>query len=103
MSNCQPKLFYFTGHELVWSSHKLIRAVCIPPPITQGKHCILDVSGNAIWRLQVASLHPIAIFIRPKSVDMIMEMNRRMSREQAEKTYERAIKLELEFGEFFTG
>jgi guanylate kinase len=68
----------------------------------KGKHCILDVSGNAIRRLQVANLHPIAIFIRPKSVDSIMEMNRRMSREQAEKTYERAIKLELEFGEYFT-
>merc|ERR1712243_294847 len=68
----------------------------------EGKHCILDVSGNAIRRLQVANLHPIAIFIRPKSVDIIMEMNRRMSREQAEKTYERAIKLEMEFGEYFT-
>ncbi|XP_038051206.1 disks large homolog 1-like isoform X2 [Patiria miniata] len=68
----------------------------------KGKHCILDVSGNAIRRLQVANLHPIAIFIRPKSVESVMEMNRRMSREQAEKTYERAIKLEIEFGEFFT-
>lgn len=38
----------------------------------QGKHCILDVSGNAIKRLQVAQLYPIAIFIKPKSVDAIM-------------------------------
>lgn len=38
----------------------------------QGKHCILDVSGNAIKRLQVAALYPIAIFIRPKSVEAIM-------------------------------
>lgn len=39
---------------------------------SQGKHCILDVSGNAIKRLQVAQLYPIAIFIKPKSVDWIM-------------------------------
>ena len=38
----------------------------------KGKHCILDVSGNAIKRLQVAQLHPIAIFIKPKSVDSVM-------------------------------
>lgn len=38
----------------------------------QGKHCILDVSGNAIKRLQVAQLHPIAIFVKPKSVESIM-------------------------------
>lgn len=36
------------------------------------KHCILDVSGNAIKRLQVAQLYPIAIFIRPKTVESIM-------------------------------
>ncbi|XP_065363629.1 disks large 1 tumor suppressor protein isoform X3 [Calliphora vicina] len=69
----------------------------------KGKHCILDVSGNAIKRLQVAQLYPIAVFIKPKSVDSIMEMNRRMTEEQAKKTYERAIKMEQEFGEYFTG
>jgi len=68
----------------------------------KGKHCILDVSGNAIKRLQVAQLHPIAIFIKPKSVESIMEMNKRMTEEQAKKTYERALKMEQEFCEYFT-
>ncbi|KAK6628317.1 Disks large 1 [Polyplax serrata] len=68
----------------------------------RGKHCILDVSGNAIKRLQVAQLFPIAIFIKPKSVESIMEMNKRMTEEQAKKTYERAIKMEQEFAEYFT-
>nr|CAI5858063.1 unnamed protein product [Callosobruchus analis] len=68
----------------------------------KGKHCILDVSGNAIKRLQVAQLYPIAIFIKPKSVESIMEMNKRMTEEQAKKTYERALKMEQEFGEYFT-
>ncbi|XP_057666210.1 disks large 1 tumor suppressor protein isoform X31 [Diorhabda carinulata] len=68
----------------------------------KGKHCILDVSGNAIKRLQVAQLYPIAIFVKPKSVESIMEMNKRMTEEQAKKTFERAIKMEQEFGEYFT-
>ncbi|XP_063893745.1 disks large 1 tumor suppressor protein isoform X10 [Helicoverpa armigera] len=68
----------------------------------KGKHCILDVSGNAIKRLQVAQLYPIAIFIKPKSIESIMEMNKRMTEEQAKKTYERALKMEQEFAEYFT-
>ncbi|XP_015840483.1 disks large 1 tumor suppressor protein isoform X6 [Tribolium castaneum] len=68
----------------------------------KGKHCILDVSGNAIKRLQVAQLFPIAIFIKPKSVESIMEMNKRMTEEQAKKTFERSLKMEQEFGEYFT-
>ncbi|XP_068122787.1 disks large homolog 2 isoform X2 [Hyperolius riggenbachi] len=68
----------------------------------RGKHCILDVSGNAIKRLQVAQLFPIAIFIKPKSVDSLMEISKRLTEEQAKKTYDRALKLEQEFGEFFT-
>ncbi|XP_041948717.1 disks large homolog 2 isoform X14 [Alosa sapidissima] len=68
----------------------------------RGKHCILDVSGNAIKRLQVAQLYPIAIFIKPRSIESLMEMNKRLTEEQARKTYDRAMKLEQEFGEFFT-
>lgn len=40
--------------------------------VIQGKHCILDVSGNAIKRLQMANLHPIAIFIRPRNIENIL-------------------------------
>nr|XP_028587804.1 disks large homolog 1 isoform X3 [Podarcis muralis] len=68
----------------------------------KGKHCILDVSGNAIKRLQIAQLHPISVFIKPKSVENIMEMNKRLTDEQARKTFERAMKLEQEFTEHFT-
>ncbi|XP_028277822.1 disks large homolog 2 isoform X11 [Parambassis ranga] len=68
----------------------------------RGKHCILDVSGNAIKRLQVAHLYPIAIFIKPKSIESLMDMNKRLTEEQAKKTFDRAMRLEQEFGEFFT-
>lgn len=31
------------------------------------------------------------------------EMNKRMTEEQAKKTFDRALKMESEFGEYFTG
>ncbi|XP_054886991.1 disks large homolog 3-like isoform X4 [Poeciliopsis prolifica] len=68
----------------------------------RGKHCILDVSGNAIKRLQQAQLYPIAIFIKPKSVEALMEMNKRQTYEQANKIFDKAVKLEQDFGEYFT-
>ncbi|KAM4621276.1 disks large homolog 3 isoform 2-T2 [Polymixia lowei] len=68
----------------------------------RGKHCILDVSGNAIKRLQQAQLYSIAIFIKPKSIEALMEMNKRQTYEQANKVFDKAIKLEQEFGEYFT-
>ncbi|XP_005997208.1 disks large homolog 3 isoform X3 [Latimeria chalumnae] len=83
--------------NLYGTSIQSVRAVA-----ERGKHCILDVSGNAIKRLQQAQLHPIAIFIKPKSIEALMEMNRRQTYEQANKMYDKATKLEQEFGEYFT-
>merc|ERR1719427_163447 len=69
---------------------------------TQGKHCILDVSGNAIKRLQSAGLWPIAIFIKPPNVQWLMEINKRLIDEQARRIFDRAEKQEREFAECFT-
>jgi len=30
----------------------------------QGRHCILDVSGNAIKRLHAAGIYPISVFVK---------------------------------------
>nr|XP_032834434.1 discs large homolog 1-like protein isoform X2 [Petromyzon marinus] len=86
----------YNGH-LYGTSVQSVRNVA-----EKGKHCILDVSGNAIKRLQIAQLYPVAIFIKPKSMENILEMNKRLSEEQARKAMERALKLEQEFGEFFS-
>ncbi|XP_078403125.1 disks large homolog 3 isoform X3 [Cetorhinus maximus] len=83
--------------NLYGTSIQSVRAVA-----ERGKHCILDVSGNAIKRLQLALLYSIAIFIKPRSVQSLMEMNKRQTEEQATKTFDKALKLEQEFGEFFT-
>jgi len=68
----------------------------------KGKHCILDVSGNAIKRLQAARIYPIAVFVKPRDVDFIISVNRNMSAEQAKKSFDRACRLESEFLEYFT-
>ena len=69
----------------------------------RGKHCILDVSGNAIKRLQAARLFPVAIFVRPVSTGFINKVNdNRLSEEQCEKIYNRAVRLETDFVQYFT-
>ncbi|XP_070616256.1 disks large homolog 3 [Erythrolamprus reginae] len=83
--------------NLYGTSVQSVRAVA-----ERGKHCILDVSGNAIKRLQQAQLYPVAVFIKPKSIEALMEMNRRQTYEQANKVFDKAMKLEQEFGEYFT-
>jgi len=69
----------------------------------RGKHCILDVSGNAIKRLQSARLYPIAIFLKPSDPTFIMSINDRMTEEQADKAFNRALRLEHDFINYFTG
>jgi len=68
----------------------------------RGKHCILDVSGNAIKRLQSARLYPIAIFLKPSDPTFILSINDRMTEEQADKAFNRALRLEHDFINYFT-
>ncbi|KAK6058661.1 PDZ/DHR/GLGF domain protein [Cooperia oncophora] len=69
----------------------------------QGRHCILDVSGNAIRRLQsVANIYPIAIFIKPSSHHHIMQLDHSMNEEEAMQQYQRCQRLEQTFGDLFT-
>ncbi|CAI5454599.1 unnamed protein product [Caenorhabditis angaria] len=81
----------------------------------QGRHCILDVSGNAIRRLQsVANIQPISIFIKPSSPHQIIDLDRQMaasrpthddrplSEEEASAQYQRCQRIEQTFGDLFT-
>ncbi|PAA48131.1 hypothetical protein BOX15_Mlig003302g1 [Macrostomum lignano] len=67
-----------------------------------GRHCLLDVSGGAIHRLESAGLPPIVLFVRPASVQNILELKPGIAEDQAAKMYDRAVKLEVEFGNLFT-
>lgn len=66
------------------------------------KNCVLDVTGSAIKRLQQIDLHPIAILIKPRSPFSIMEMDKHKTDREAEKLFDRALKTEHEFAQYFT-
>lgn len=67
-----------------------------------GKHCLLNISPKAIKRLHEANIYPITILIKPKSIDSLLEMNKRWSYEEAARAMEHANRLEQEFGIYFT-
>lgn len=68
-----------------------------------GKHCLLNISPKAIKRLHEANIYPITIFIKPKSIESLLEMNKRWSHEEAAAAMENANRLEQDFGIYFTG
>jgi len=67
-----------------------------------GKHCLLNISPKAIKRLHEANIYPISILIKPKSIESLLEMNKRWSHEEALVAMEHANRLEQEFGSYFT-
>ncbi|CBY43771.1 unnamed protein product [Oikopleura dioica] len=67
-----------------------------------GKHCILDVSGGALRRLSDAQLPAIAIYIKPRSVESLMESNKRLSEAAALQIIQQCQRLEADFAEQFT-
>uniref|UniRef100_A0A8R1DLF4 Uncharacterized protein n=1 Tax=Caenorhabditis japonica TaxID=281687 RepID=A0A8R1DLF4_CAEJA len=79
----------------------------------QGRHCILDVSGNAIRRLQTnANIQPISIFIKLNTAKQIQDMDnqlassrhddRAMSEDEAHAQFSRCQRIEQAFGDLFT-
>lgn len=68
----------------------------------QGRHCILDVSGNAIHRLQSAGLYPIAVLVKPTGVQQLAEWDRHLTEDEAYKQLQRIQMIEQEFGSLFT-
>ncbi|KAF1747964.1 hypothetical protein GCK72_024430 [Caenorhabditis remanei] len=80
---------------------------------SQGRHCILDVSGNAIRRLQTnANIQPISIFVKLNSPKQILDLDtqlastrpddRAMSEDEAQAQYSRCQRIEQTFGDLFT-
>uniref|UniRef100_A0A0N5BZK4 Disks large homolog 1 n=1 Tax=Strongyloides papillosus TaxID=174720 RepID=A0A0N5BZK4_STREA len=85
-------------NNLYGTSIKAVRDVS-----ESGLHCILDVSGNAIKRLQnQANIYPIAIFIKPQSYHQLQDWDPMLTDEEARRMYNRAMKIEQTFGDLFT-
>ena len=62
------------NENLYGTSLRAVEDVCV----VKKKHCILDVSGNAIKRLILAQIYPVAIFIRPKSTRNILWVTKKI-------------------------
>jgi len=68
-----------------------------------GRHCILDVSGNAIRRLrQTANIFPIALFIKPFNHHQLRDWDPQLNDEEALKQFDRCQRQEQTFGDLFT-
>lgn len=76
-----------------------------PPPI-KDKHALLDITPNAVDRLNYAQWYPIVVFLNPDNKQGVKSMRTRLcpeSRKSARKLYERAIKLRKNNHHLFTG
>lgn len=71
----------------------------------QDKHALLDVTPNAVDRLNYAQWYPIVVFLNPDSKQGVKTMRMRLcpeSRKSARKLYERAHKLRKNNHHLFT-
>ena len=72
----------------------------------QGKHCVLDVTPNAVDRLNYAQYSPIVIYLRAESKHVVKELRAKLaknSNKSPRKLYEQAVKLDKMYCHLFTG
>ncbi|XP_068594898.1 tight junction protein ZO-1 [Brachionichthys hirsutus] len=77
-------------------SSGIIRLHTIKQIIDRDKHAVLDITPNAVDRLNYAQWYPIVAFLNPDSKQGIKTLRTRLcpeSRKSARKLYERALKL----------
>lgn len=71
----------------------------------QDKHALLDVTPNAVDRLNYAQWYPIVVFLNPDSKQGVKTLRMRLcpeSRKSARKLYERSHKLRKNNHHLFT-
>ncbi|XP_028811883.1 tight junction protein ZO-1 isoform X6 [Denticeps clupeoides] len=86
-------------------SSGIIRLHTIKQIIDRDKHAVLDITPNAVDRLNYAQWYPIVVFLNPDSKQGVKNMRSRLcpeSRKSARKLYERALKLRKNNHHLFT-
>ncbi|XP_056907247.1 tight junction protein ZO-1 isoform X5 [Takifugu flavidus] len=86
-------------------SSGIIRLHTIKQIIDRDKHALLDITPNAVDRLNYAQWYPIVVFLNPDNKQGVKSMRTRLcpeSRKSARKLYERAIKLRKNNHHLFT-
>ncbi|XP_039522822.1 tight junction protein ZO-1 isoform X3 [Pimephales promelas] len=86
-------------------SSGIIRLHTIKQIIDRDKHAVLDITPNAVDRLNYAQWYPIVVFLNPDSKQGVKTMRTRLcpeSRKSARKLHERALKLRKNNHHLFT-
>ncbi|XP_033845688.1 tight junction protein ZO-1 isoform X3 [Periophthalmus magnuspinnatus] len=86
-------------------SSGIIRLHTIKQIIDRDKHAVLDITPNAVDRLNYAQWYPIVVFLNPDTKQGVKNMRTRLcpeSRKSARKLYERALKLRKNNHHLFT-
>ncbi|XP_042199052.1 tight junction protein ZO-1 isoform X6 [Callorhinchus milii] len=86
-------------------SSGIIRLHTIKQVIDRDKHAVLDITPNAVDRLNYAQWYPIVVFLNPDTKQGVKTMRQRLcpeSRKSARKLFERAMKLRKNNHHLFT-
>ncbi|XP_054476535.1 tight junction protein ZO-1 isoform X9 [Anoplopoma fimbria] len=86
-------------------SSGIIRLHTIKQIIDRDKHAVLDITPNAVDRLNYAQWYPIVVFLNPDTKQGVKTMRTRLcpeSRKSARKLFERALKLRKNNHHLFT-
>ncbi|XP_045888493.1 tight junction protein ZO-1 isoform X7 [Micropterus dolomieu] len=86
-------------------SSGIIRLHTIKQIIDRDKHAVLDITPNAVDRLNYAQWYPIVVFLNPDTKQGVKNMRTRLcpeSRKSARKLYDRALKLRKSNHHLFT-
>ncbi|XP_067293194.1 tight junction protein ZO-1 isoform X12 [Pseudorasbora parva] len=110
LSREEPELFELAKSEprdagTDQRSSGIIRLHTIKQIIDRDKHAVLDITPNAVDRLNYAQWYPIVVFLNPDSKQGVKNMRTRLcpeSRKSARKLYERALKLRKNNHHLFT-
>ncbi|XP_074661139.1 tight junction protein 1-like isoform X2 [Tubulanus polymorphus] len=70
------------------------------------RHALLDVTPNAVDRLNYAGYYPIVVYLKADGKNMIKELRHKFvkgSPKSSKKLYEQSVRLEQVYGHLFTG
>lgn len=77
---CMNKIYVFaeletgTDEPKAQKSSNIIRLSAIRDVISTGKHALLDITPNAVERLNYAQLYPIVIFFKAESKIIVKQL-----------------------------
>nr|XP_053644181.1 tight junction protein ZO-1-like isoform X5 [Cherax quadricarinatus] len=82
----------------------IIRLSAIREIMDRGKHAVLDITPNAVDRLNYAQFYPVVIFLRAESKQIVKELRSGFpkGRMSSKKLFDQSVKLEKLWSHIFT-